>query len=75
MTPITEQEEFFPRGHPISEFQEDLEAHFGTTLYVLYIHMYWGVEGVDKSGVSMWESADVGRAKFDSDFAIYSIEA
>jgi len=75
LTPITEQEEFLPEAHPIRVFQEDLEYYFGSTLYVLAIHIYWGVKGIDKSGVSMWDASDVGVAEFDPEFTIYSVEA
>ena len=75
LTPITEQEEFLPEAHPIRRFQEDLEYYFGTTLYVLDVHIYWGVAGVDRSEVSMWDAADVGEAVFDPEFTIYTVEA
>jgi len=75
LTPITEEEEFFPEGSPVKEFMDDLEYYFGTSVYVLDIKIYFGVQGVDKSDVGMWDASGVGLVEFDPLFTIYTEEA
>ena len=75
LTPITQEEEFFPEDNPIKIFMDDIEYYFGQTVYVLDIHIYWGVGGIDKTDVSMWDPSDVGVAEFDPDFTIYPASA
>jgi len=38
---------------------------FGGDIYVLEIHMYWGVKEIDKSKTSMWDGADIGTPIWD----------
>ena len=75
LQPLSEPEVYLPKDHPIEQFKTDLATYFGGDIYVLEIHMYWGVKNIDKSETSMWDGADIGKVIFDDEFTLTTIEA
>ena len=41
----------------------------------IHATVYFGVEGIDKEGVSRWDPVNIGKVIFDENFSIYSVEA
>jgi uncharacterized membrane protein YdfJ with MMPL/SSD domain len=76
MGPLTEEEEFLPKDHPMSENTKILSERFaGGGSTALYIVMHFGILDLDKEGTSMWKSNDIGTAILDPEFDISSVEA
>ena len=77
MGPLTEEEEFLPADHPMSQNTKILTERFGgaSDYASLKIVIHFGVQDINKEDVSMWRSDQIGSAMFDPFFKISSIEA
>ena len=58
MGPLTEEEEFLPPDHPISQNTKILKERFGGggDYSSLNIVIHFGVLNIDKKDVSMWKA-------------------
>jgi predicted RND superfamily exporter protein len=58
MGPLTEAEELLPPDHPISQNIKTMKERFGGggDFLALKIAIHFGVQGIDKEGVSSWKS-------------------
>jgi len=65
--PLTEQEIFIPDDHPVMKAADLAEDQFfsGDSDLALRIEFVWGVEGLDKDGVSMWDPQNLGSVIWD----------
>ena len=76
MGPLTEEEDFLPKDHPISVNTKILSERFaGGGSTALYIVIHFGVLDIDKKGTSMWKSEEIGSAILDPDFDVSSVDA
>ena len=75
LQPIQEQEEFLPDDHPLTIVTNEMEENFGSSRYVLAVHIYWGVKDIDRYKTTMWDASYAGDVVWDEDFSIYSVEA
>jgi len=66
--PLTEQENFVPEDHPVLQAADIAQEEFysGDTDIALRIEFVWGISGLDKSDVSMWDPFNSGKIVWDN---------
>ena len=73
LTPLSKHEKFLKDHHPINVLLDRSNEEFGASgIFELRIFIHWGVQDIDKSNVTQWDSKYIGEVVFDPDFNIYS---
>ena len=63
-----------PFDHPLMVKKAILENHFAETANsedTLNVKLHWGVKGLDRSDVGMWDPSDLGTLLWDEEFNVY----
>ena len=74
IAPLSKQEEFLPFDHQLMVKKYILENHFSETANsedTLNVKLHWGIKGLDRSQVGIWDPADLGTLIWDEKFSIY----
>jgi protein dispatched 1 len=74
ITPLSEQERFFPDGHWIARSFDAVSTEFIKTAVdsSVKVHVVWGVAGIDDSNVDRFDPDDIGTVVWDSNFDVSS---
>jgi len=76
--PLTEQEEFLPNTHPMMILLKEVGEEFPSatnTQDSILVNWNWGIKGLDRSNVGLWDSADIGELEWDDTFTVKSAES
>ena len=71
--PLTEQEEFLPNDHPMMVLLKDVENGFPSAQNLkdsIVVNLNWGIMGLDRSEVGLWDSSDMGKLIWDDTFTL-----
>ncbi len=70
VSPLTKQEDMIPRDHEWMVKLDVVTEEFNTGEQSanIQVFMYWGVSGLDKSGVGVWNNTDLGEIEWDVNF-------
>lgn len=77
--PLTSQEEYLPRDDPLILLQNEVEANFitlgsfvaaGNIRGAIFVMLTWGVQGLNRSDVNLWDPSRMGEVVWDDTFTI-----
>lgn len=71
--PLTKQEDYLPRDHPVIITQTLVEENFSSTSSLkeaIVIKLNWGVEGLNRENVGLWDPEDLGEIIWDDSFTV-----
>ena len=71
--PLTEDDAMLPVDHPLMIVQKILAERFSTTAdqkEALRVNIIWGVKGLNRDDVGLWDPEDLGKLVWDDDFTI-----
>ena len=63
ISPLTENEKFFQEGHYMDRVVTIMSDEFSRgNLLTINVNVYWGVKGIDKQNVHIWDPSQIGLA-------------
>jgi len=77
ISPLTKQEEFLPNDHPMMVLLKDVETNYpavGNQKDTILVSLNWGIAGLDRSDVGMWDSSEMGKLIWDDEFTVKPVE-
>lgn len=73
---LTKREDYIPQENQIIKTFETIEDQFiKTSSSAIQVHLYWGVDRLDKDEISQWASDQLGDVIFDSKLDLSPKEA
>ena len=73
ISPLTESTPMLPDDHPtivVRNLLQDKFVETDTQEEVFRVSIVWGVAGLDRSNVGLWDPEDLGEPILDEDFTV-----
>ena len=69
MGPLTETENYLPESHYLSQAFDMADKYYaGDDESAIKVHLMFGIKGIDKDGVGIWDPSELGKLEYDDNF-------